>query len=624
MRLTKIRIRNFRSIEDLTLEVGELAVFCGPNSCGKSNVFRALQFAFRTDAALSREEIYRNMSASKRDTQGAPKLSIYIDLTFEGCPASVCAAAGVGEAEVVEYNFRAIRNGSITRKLGATRSESGSGEDLLEVLRACFVVQYVPPIRDLAAGGMEPFRQLLAEALKRSRKGASMTGPQNDARRVLRGRGDALLADHMPFVKGTLRAEGLHINTEAVSLETLYELVTLDVDLNGHSIPLQELGTGHQSAVIIHLFRQLGQVTEGDTLFLFEEPDNHLHPATIRAIGDDLRKLSETESAQVFVTTHSPVLIGHFGFDDLHPLHLNPERMTECQPVDMTGLSDSQLRALLHKYGLRVTEPLLARRIVVCEGPSDVVVLSRLIERRYRVTPDQLDLVMVAAGGAANVVEVAHFLDRLGAQWRAVLDWDSIYDRDPPQTIEALPEPDRQAADRGIDALVAALEPDKRNDRLIKTLRKLRRELTGGRSEPKLYHGSRLEDLLEAKQARARLAKTEQGALIDGLNRKRRREYSEILGRYNVWLWQSDLEHEMTSSSKEAADVVELELQNAGVITGPVTPKSERVDRLCRILHNRAEDPILLQRIVDQLDEEKCFNRTQINMAVRFLVDGLV
>lgn len=39
-------------------------------------------------------------------------------------------------------------------------------------------------------------------------------------------------------------------------------------------------GTGHQSSVIIHLYRQLGELTGGHTLFLFEEPDNHLHPPT--------------------------------------------------------------------------------------------------------------------------------------------------------------------------------------------------------------------------------------------------------------------------------------------------------------------------------------------------------
>ena len=278
MHLRKIRIRNFRSIEDLTLDVRDLAVFCGPNSCGKSNLFRALEFAFRPDAKLSKDEIYRNMSVARRDTPGAPLLSIWIDLTFDACPSSICTKASVRLGNPVEYNFRAIRNGTITRKLGETRPESGSGESLRDVLAGCFHVQYVPPIRDLSAGGMEPFRRLLAEALKRSRRSTDMSGPQQSAREVLQEKAGTLLADHASFVSSTLHADKLSINTDAVSLETLYELVTLDVEVDSQTIPLQDLGTGHQSALIIHLFRQLGQVTEGDTLFLFEEPGNHLAP----------------------------------------------------------------------------------------------------------------------------------------------------------------------------------------------------------------------------------------------------------------------------------------------------------------------------------------------------------
>ena len=291
--------------------------------------------------------------------------------------------------------------------------------------------------------------------------------------------------------------------------------------------------------------------------------------------------------------------------------------------MDLGNHTDSQLRALLHKYGLRVTEPLLARRIVVCEGPSDAVVLSRLIELRYGVTPDQLDLVMVAAGGAQNVVEIVHFLDGLGADWRAVLDWDAIFDRNPPQTQDGLTEEDRQAAEEGVDALLATLVQDNRNRRLKKTLRKLKRELGGDRPTPRLYEGSKLAKLLEGAQTHSTLTQADRTKLIGGLSQEQVTVYGGVLKRYGVWLWQTDLEHEMMRRDG-AADVVELVLQEAEVLSGPVRPREQRVDRLANTLHNRAEDPILLQRIVDQLDKENRFSYQPINKAIKFLVDGLV
>jgi energy-coupling factor transporter ATP-binding protein EcfA2 len=623
VQLRKVRIRNFRSIEDLTLDVRDLAVFCGPNSCGKSNLFRALQFAFRPDSELSKEEIYRNMSASKRDSQGAPLLSIWIDLTFDGCPASVCKTAGVKKGEPIEYNFRAIRNGTVTRRLGATRPESGTGEHLRDALAECFHVQYVPPIRDLSAGGMEPFRRLLAEALKRARGSSSLSGPQHDAQGILKDKATTLLADHATFVEGTLHADGLAINTEAVSLESLYQLVTLDVYVDGQSLPLEDLGTGHQSALIIHLFRQLGEVTEGDTLFLFEEPGNHLHPSTIRAIGDDLRKLSDTTSAQVFVTTHSPVLLSHLGFDDLYPLQMGQERKTQRRQMDLGGLSDRHLRAMLQKYGLRLTEPLFARRIIVCEGLSDVVVLSRLIERRCDgVTPDQLDLVVIAVDSSAHVAEVAHLLSRMDVDWRAVLDWDTAYGGRSPQTRADTARAERQAAVEGLDATLVCLEPDRRNKWLRKTIKKLKSELTDGRPESVLYEGSKLEKLLEGEDCPSPILVKDRDELLEGLQKEHVTVFQPVLNKYNVWLWRSDLEGEMLRKS-DAADKAELILVNENILDRQLTPNEHRVPQLCATLHNKAQDPLILQRVVDELDEEGLFNYTQMNRAIDFLIDGI-
>ena len=87
MQIKKLRIRNFRSIEDLELKLGPIAVLCGPNSCGKSNVLRAIEYAFLS--ALDRDAIYKNMIAKKRDQQGGPNLSIWIEMWFTACPNQV-------------------------------------------------------------------------------------------------------------------------------------------------------------------------------------------------------------------------------------------------------------------------------------------------------------------------------------------------------------------------------------------------------------------------------------------------------------------------------------------------------------------------------------------------------
>ena len=48
LQITKIEIRNFRSIRNLTLKPSPLTVLVGKNDCGKSNVLRALNLFFES------------------------------------------------------------------------------------------------------------------------------------------------------------------------------------------------------------------------------------------------------------------------------------------------------------------------------------------------------------------------------------------------------------------------------------------------------------------------------------------------------------------------------------------------------------------------------------------------
>ena len=40
--INHIRIKNFRSVRDIELELGALNIVFGPNGCGKSNIYKAI------------------------------------------------------------------------------------------------------------------------------------------------------------------------------------------------------------------------------------------------------------------------------------------------------------------------------------------------------------------------------------------------------------------------------------------------------------------------------------------------------------------------------------------------------------------------------------------------------
>ncbi len=79
MRLTKIRIQNFRSFVDQTIDFSALTVFVGPNGAGKSNVLNALNIFFRTRANTFSDKWILKDEDFHRKVTGTP---ITITLTF--------------------------------------------------------------------------------------------------------------------------------------------------------------------------------------------------------------------------------------------------------------------------------------------------------------------------------------------------------------------------------------------------------------------------------------------------------------------------------------------------------------------------------------------------------------
>ena len=64
MRLTYLRIQNFRACKDITLEIGGMHALVGANNAGKSSMLRALDFLFNPSTKSLNEESFWNKDNS--------------------------------------------------------------------------------------------------------------------------------------------------------------------------------------------------------------------------------------------------------------------------------------------------------------------------------------------------------------------------------------------------------------------------------------------------------------------------------------------------------------------------------------------------------------------------------
>jgi len=112
-------------------------------------------------------------------------------------------------------------------------------------------------------------------------------------------------------------------------------------------------------------------------LIVLEEPENHLHPASQKAIAAVLKRAAETEDKQLIVTTHSETILGQFAPDDVlyidkYAGRSRAERLSEAdvyQVWERLGIDRGVLLQILGRA---------RQTIVIVEGRSDYKVLESL------------------------------------------------------------------------------------------------------------------------------------------------------------------------------------------------------------------------------------------------------
>ena len=113
MIISKIDIKNFRSIENISFLPKSATVICGANSSGKSNILRAIRLAFLKDIDSQKlSENYPNNASATAKCK--------IELTFDAPNASIQKLFGIKKDQPFIYKFEFRKSGKITRSINST------------------------------------------------------------------------------------------------------------------------------------------------------------------------------------------------------------------------------------------------------------------------------------------------------------------------------------------------------------------------------------------------------------------------------------------------------------------------------------------------------------------------
>lgn len=605
MQISKLSIKNFRSIESLSFEPKEVTAICGTNSSGKSNILRALRLSFRGD--INNEKLAENVSSWV-----GPNAVCLIEVSFNKPTRELTALMPhlFPKDAPFKYKFTFKRSGSVTRHINKTKMNDAEATQFFDSM----LVIYVPAIRDIATDGLKPFRDTLLNAMRKQKGATSLNGLNKALRTQIATRGKSMLINTKTLARDWMKVDSLDVDANTIDIDPLLATVGIRVKLKNEDFELSKLGTGQQSAVVLKLYRELGVGSGKPVIYLFEEPDNHLHPTSIKVVADELQDCIATKNAQVIFTTHSPYLLNHFEFDSYLPLAVSNDRKTIRRVMSLKK-SPRDIRIAIGKYGLRPAEALLARRVIVVEGPNDVNVLRILIELHTGTTPECQDLMLVPAGGKGQVTDLCELLDEIGAEWRAVLDWDAVEDTNQPILKSKLSAAEKKVVEDAVTRLEPLLyaAPNKKT-KTQKVLAAIAKELLSKSKAPTGFINSAIGKFVGSN---SRATNAIQAEMKKAAQKGNHKTLNGLLNEANIFVWKGAIEEVAMPIGAEA--VAHAFLTNAGKVPAVVPPQNLR-HTLNGVLKAMAYEPANVAGLIEHMWTNKKYNKQEAKSALAYLV----
>ncbi len=397
MIISTVRIRNFRGIKRLDLELGRTTVLIGENNSGKTSVLDALKFCLRDVGPRGRHP-FEGWDFHLADGQSEPSLAdpIKIAVTFSEEPEEKwddTLAARLNRAGILQVD----EEGRSRVSLLVTCAYDDESRDFLPEWR--FLDLEEKPLERASSQSLTSLRDVLRfyylNALRDAARHFDPKGPfwrpflqdsklsidrKAEIEAKLQEVNDLVVSSHDSFeqvVEGLRRiqsvvplASGEAVAIEAVPNRMFDMLAKARVHVgasSGAKIPLDRHGEGTQSLAVLMLFSAfLDSQSEGAAVLALEEPEAHLHPSAIRALGALLGDFS----GQKLISTHSGELLAETDVCDIRRLARSSNGV-EAFAVGVGDLSPEETRKFNRHIRQSRGELLFARSWLLVEGETE-------------------------------------------------------------------------------------------------------------------------------------------------------------------------------------------------------------------------------------------------------------
>lgn len=400
MKISRVRIENFRSIEQSEILTSDFNVFVGRNNHGKTNIFAAVEWFYSGKGEL--QEL--------RNAQAEVEAEVVVEITFTGVQVGM-------EQISSEENQTKLKNVLKASDEMIVRRSSKSPKDRMlwnpekkewkkqpcgvdSAFNNCIpkfeFVEATKKLNDVSGcSAKSPIGQMLGgvlnEILERDESYRNFRRSfellfQSETSGI-----QAKLKDLSSQVCGHLQQQfpdctNVKFTVEEPEFDDLLKKFSTRVD-DGVETDATEKGDGMQRALMLAIIKTHADFRRQDALgkafiFFIDEAELHLHPSAQRQLKAALRELSQTVD-QVFINTHSSVLM----VDEHEQQNIlcvdKTEGSTAIRAVSVTEKQDVVYQLL----GGNPADLLLPANFLIVEGLSEQYFLERVIARHYAERP---------------------------------------------------------------------------------------------------------------------------------------------------------------------------------------------------------------------------------------------
>ncbi len=388
MRLSRLEIRNFRKIKELTLLFPRgLSVLVGENNAGKTTVIDALRlmlFSGRDfEAVRLQEDDFRRNSGDSPIEVSCTFCDLNDDdeVRFQECLVD----KGDGQFEAT-LNARAEFNAETRRanvKLWGGETEGGL---LPANIYDRLATIYLQPLRD-PESGLRPGRYSQVSRLIDSLTDESDHGQFEDIAKEAntRIRGLKPVQDaksDLDTQMSQIAGDELTQKTELIFSDPVFHRIIAGLQPEIDGLPFSLNGLGYNN--LVFTAATLGTLRRSDKYshrsILVEEPEAHLHPQLqvllLRHLAEVARE-KEGNEVQVIASSHSPILASQAPIDSIISIHEKDDSVTAFSVCSVDY--EPNLKKKLQRF-LDATraELFFARRIVMVEGIAEALLLPVL------------------------------------------------------------------------------------------------------------------------------------------------------------------------------------------------------------------------------------------------------